>query len=183
MFSTITSAQLPENSFAADFTITDINNQEHNLYEILDDGKTVILYLTATWCPPCWTYFNNGILNELQNTYPEEVFCIMIDADTSTSEESIYGGGNSQGDWSSVVNFPIADDPTGQIAEDYALTYYPTIYKICPNRLATEIGQVGSVEEIYNSIQNCDQAQLPFDLGFLAYSGTENSCNGVLNPL
>ena len=70
----------------------------------------------------------------------------------------------------------IPESKSIQIAEDYALTYYPTIYKICPNRLATEIGQVGSVEEIYNSIQNCDQAQLPFDIGFLAYTGTENSC-------
>ena len=49
------SAQLPNGSIAPDFTATDINGVEYNLYELLDAGNTVILDFFATWCSPCWS--------------------------------------------------------------------------------------------------------------------------------
>ena len=36
-------AQLPDGSVAPDFTATDIDGNEWNLYSLLDEGKTVIL--------------------------------------------------------------------------------------------------------------------------------------------
>ena len=36
-------AQLPNGSIAPDFTATDIDGVEHNLYELLDEGKKVIV--------------------------------------------------------------------------------------------------------------------------------------------
>ena len=41
--STLSLAQLPDGSIAPDFTATDIQGVEHNLYDLLDDGKKVIL--------------------------------------------------------------------------------------------------------------------------------------------
>ena len=38
--SSLSLAQLPANSLGADFTITDIDGQSHNLYDVLDEGKT-----------------------------------------------------------------------------------------------------------------------------------------------
>ena len=41
--STTSMAQLPDGSIAPDFTATDINGVEHNLYSYLDSGYQVIL--------------------------------------------------------------------------------------------------------------------------------------------
>jgi peroxiredoxin len=46
-------AQLPNGSIAPDFTATDINGQSHNLYSLLNQGYTVYLDVSATWCGPC----------------------------------------------------------------------------------------------------------------------------------
>ena len=44
-------AQLPSGSISPDFTATDIDSVEHNLYSYLDSGYQVILDFSATWCP------------------------------------------------------------------------------------------------------------------------------------
>ena len=74
--------------------LTDIEGETHNLYEILDEGKTVILDLFAVWCGPCWSFAETGVLEDLQAQYPDEVVCIAIEADPSTAESTIFGGGN-----------------------------------------------------------------------------------------
>jgi serine/threonine protein kinase HipA of HipAB toxin-antitoxin module len=43
LLATVSSAQLPDGSIAPDFTATDIDGVEHNLYDLLDEGKKVIL--------------------------------------------------------------------------------------------------------------------------------------------
>ena len=53
MSSTMSFAQLPAGSFGQDFTITDQFGVSHNLYNYLDQGYTVYLDVSATWCGPC----------------------------------------------------------------------------------------------------------------------------------
>ena len=176
--SSLSLAQLPANSLGADFTVTDIDGQSHNLYDILDEGKTVILDLFATWCGPCWSYAETGVLEELQNEYPDAVFCMAIEADASTAESTIFS--SDLGNWTSVIDYMLADDPTGNIADDYALAYYPTIYKICPDRMVTEVGQLSSVSAFMNEVNSCSQATYSKDMRIVSYTGDGTHCGGML---
>ena len=174
-------AQLPPNSFGEDFTLTDINGEEFNLYSVLDEGKTVILDLFAVWCGPCWSFAEAGTLEQLQEQYPDDVVCVAVEADASTPESDIDGGGNSVGDWTTLIDYLLMDDPSGDVAEDYALAYYPTIYKICPDRMVTEVGQLSSVSAFMGEINQCSSAEYSKDAKILSYDGETVFCGGTLN--
>lgn len=171
-------AQLPPNSFGEDFTLTDINGNEFNLYSKLDEGKTVILDLFATWCGPCWTYAQTGVLEELEAAYPNDVVVVAVEADPTTAESTIYNSAN--GNWTTVINYALMDDPSGNVGEDYALSYYPTIYKICPDRMVTEVGQLTSVSAFMNEINSCTSAEYSKDAKIVGYDGPASYCGGQL---
>jgi thiol-disulfide isomerase/thioredoxin len=147
-------AQLPDGTVAPDFTAVDINGNSHTLSEYLDQGKTVIIDISATWCHPCWEYHRSGALEDLYNAYgPEatdEVVVLFVEGDPSTSVQSISGTNTpsdtsvTQGDWTIGSPYPIID--SGAIAQSYAITYFPTCYMICPDGLTTKVDQYTAAE-------------------------------------
>jgi hypothetical protein len=133
------SAQLAEGSVFPDFTLTDINGNSHNLYSLLNSGKTVFIDISATWCPPCWAYHNSGALDGLwadhgptggtgvsaTTTNDVEVFLVQGEATSHLAE--LYGqcppatlytttelpySTVTQGNWVSGTLYPIIDDTT-----------------------------------------------------------------------
>ncbi len=136
-------AQLQSNTVAPDFTVTDLDGNEHNLYTYLDEGKSVILDLYAVWCPPCWSYHNSGIFKDLWDAHGPDgdntLVIIAVEADPTTAIADIDGGGESLGDWTAGVEYVMANDD--DIADLYNLAYYPTIYYITPSKLITETAQ------------------------------------------
>jgi len=144
-----TYGQLESGSIAPDFIATDINGVDHNLYDLLDEGKIVILDFYATWCEPCWDLHNQEVLKDIWNEYgpdgTDEVYVFSIETDLSTTSEELNGTGNTLGDWVTGVPYPIIDETEGNftenigsIGETFNVSYYPTIYMICPARILSE---------------------------------------------
>lgn len=102
----------------------------------------------------------------------DEMMVFMIEGDPSTNIDCLYNlpGCNSstQGDWTDGTPYPIINDDV--IADPYEITYWPTIYHICPNRIVREVPQLGT-EEIYAWNGDCAVAAGANNAGLLKYTG------------
>lgn len=144
---TFAQAQMPDGTVVQDFTVTDLNGNTHNLYDILNEGKSVIIDVFATWCGPCWSYHNAHHLKDVWDTYgpdgTDEIFVMAIEADGQTPVDAIYGiGGGTLGDWTVDVPYPMIDDAS--MRTFLQINYYPTIYMICQDRTIREAGQINA---------------------------------------
>lgn len=147
------SAQLNDGCKAENFTFTALNNNNQvcNLYAWLDSGYVVILDVSATWCGPCWNYKNTGALESIYAQHgplpgTNKVRVIYVEGDGNTTDADMAGTGtNTQGNWLSGVNYPMCNPAAGLVNPfnaNYEISYFPTIYMICPDRSVKELGQM-----------------------------------------
>ncbi|MGO1751053.1 MAG: T9SS type A sorting domain-containing protein [Psychroflexus sp.] len=154
------SAQIADGSVAPDFTATDIDGNTHSLSDYLAEGKTVILNVSATWCGPCWNYKSQGHLTNIYETYgpngSDEVVVLYIEGDPSTGMNELNGIGNTVGNWVENTPFPIIDNAA--IANSYQISYYPTVFRVCPDGLVYEAGQLTGpqFENVIQSSSGCN---------------------------
>ena len=183
LFALASFGQLPDNFIAPDFTVTDLNGNQHNLYEILDQEKTVIIDIYATWCGPCWTFHEEHVLadiwEELGPDGTDEVFIMSIESDLETTQADLEGTtGGTQGDWITGTPYPMIDEmegvgDIGQIGTDYHVWGYPTVYFICPDRSVTEVNWQDVSATYSNVIQSCPTAQGQNNGKLIEYIGVE----------
>jgi hypothetical protein len=149
-------AQLANGSTAPNFTATDINGVSHNLYNLLDQGKTVYIDFFATWCSICWNYHNGAAFKNLWNTYgppgTNEAYVFAIEAFQPSNTNCLYGSAgcnnSTKGNWTTGVPYPIIDN--ADIGAMYLVQGYPTIYCICPDRKVYVTGSL-NVTGLWNA--------------------------------
>lgn len=139
-------AQLADGAEAPDFTVEDINGNSYSLYAMMGSNKAACLDFMATWCGPCWSFKNSGVLEQVYNNLGSQTTVIMLEADFSTNTNCLYGstGCNSttQGNWVAGTPYPIADLSTSNgpsVPSDYSISFYPTLYVISPDKRAWSI--------------------------------------------
>jgi len=176
------------------------SNGTYKLYDYLDAGYTVILDVSATWCGPCWNHHLTGALDDLYINHgpagqlgvsastTDNVMVIWLDGDGTTADATMLDGNGTIGNWVEPnatlgqIPFPMANPITAtanQINNDYNIAYFPTIYKICPNRVVSEVGQL-TATEFYASVGTCPPpASNTADVTMMSYDADTYICSGA----
>ncbi len=162
-FTTGANAQMADYRLSPDWTGTDLNGNTHNLYDLLDQGYTVIVDVSAAWCGPCWNYHQSHALRTLWETHgpdgDDKVRVFFIEGESQNTGAQLTGTSGSgalysQGNWVQGTPYPIIDDASiGNLLE---ISYFPTIYRICPNRMITEVGSL-SATALWTQCMACDK--------------------------
>lgn len=185
------SAQLPDGSTAPDFTLTDINGNSWNLYTLLAQGKTVYIDISATWCPPCWSYHNSGVLESIYTKYgpngtvaPNTAMVFLIEADPNTTLQDLQGtGSNTMGNWLQGIQYPVINPPASsqltQFVNDYQVTGYPSLYRICTDKQTFFDAGTFSETQWLTTIDYCG---LPLDAKIQFVTVPSPSCNTTITP-
>ena len=139
----ISNAQLDSGTkLPGNIKATDIKGKEVDIFADLDAGRTVILDVFATWCSPCWSFHESGVLKELDKKYGPtgtgtvSIYGIEGDNDTTLGDLTSESD-NSWGDWTEGVNYSILN--TEAFNSLLKIPGFPTIYIIRPDRTLLEV--------------------------------------------
>ncbi len=136
-----TFAALKNGDDAPDFSVVDINGATVSLYSRMGANRSACLDFFATWCSPCWSFHQSGVLHQVHDNLSAETVVLMLESDFNTNTDCLYGlsscVGGTRGNWVAGTHFPIIDlsNTNGpSVKSDYNVTAYPTLYVISPDK-------------------------------------------------
>jgi thiol-disulfide isomerase/thioredoxin len=171
-----------------DFTVTDTDGVEWNLYDLTAQGKYVYLDFFFDTCGPCQT--TQPIYNEFHDTYgcnEFEIFVISINNGTDNDEEVIAFENTFGGDFQ---HSPAVSSDGGSDAVDanFGITAYPTYCMVGPDNTLVEndiwpIADVSTYEATIPAESNATPMACSLGLGdtaVLDFTMYPNPSNGSL---
>lgn len=70
---------------APDFEVTTVEGEKISLQKSMNDGKAVVIYFTASWCPTCAK--NWPALSEVYPEYQDQIDLVAISIDPTDDKE------------------------------------------------------------------------------------------------
>lgn len=179
----ITKAQLDGSGIAPDFTLTDLDGQEHRLYAWLDQNKIVVLDFFAVWCTICKA--DAEYLDRIYTSYgpagSDQIMMLSLETDDSSTDQQTEAFRNEFGAGNPYFN------QTGDVALLYNQQFFPLYYVVAPDRsyqviegrqerLQTELAAAIEAAPLLRTIEN--------DARVLSYSSPVGSlCDNKFYPL
>jgi len=135
------------NAQAPNFNLTDIDGEPHNLYDYLNEGKTVVLNFSTTDCGECWNFHETGNMNTANTLYgadgTDEMVFLFLEIDSTSGLNELGGQGlYTAGNWLNGTDFPIIDDAQ-DVADEYGITDVPTVIAVCADTTITDLYTAG----------------------------------------
>lgn len=149
---------------AVDFTATDVEGHEHNLFQVLDGGQYVLIDFFFTSCVPCQTIA--PMINESYRYFgcntADVVFWSIDNGDTDAeciAFDETYG-----------VEYPTFSGVEGggdAICDTYQIGAYPTVILIAPdhNIVAQDIWPIDSSQDVIDVLEGHGIAQHDCSVG------------------
>ncbi len=152
-----------------DFSVTDLDGVEHNLYEILDEGKVVVLDVSATWCPPCWSMHEEHYLKDIYDEYgpngTDQVHVIFYEGDPNTGMADLEGTtATTEGNWLEGTEYPIVDEnPLSLDLDIWAPLGFPTVNVINPTtkEIVADLYDTWAAGQGLQGMKDIIEAQFP----------------------
>lgn len=160
LFLLMTTKGVAQLGTAPNFNLIDIDNQDFNLYEVLDSNKLVILFIGATWSRTSYNFHNQFFLEELYAEYgpmgTDQIRVLFVECDAGTTIDDIDGlGGNTLGSLTANISYPIANP----IDDSFPINFFafkglPAVKIIRPEgyEITHDVSCVQSKEEIEAAI-------------------------------
>lgn len=132
-------SKIPNGTISPDFTMTDVNGVNHNLYKYCDSGKYVMVYFFAHWCTAC-----RNLVHTYQSLYRKygcnkgDLIILGNEADGSGTLKTLKEYDSAvTALWKIKVEFPKGYGKAGTNAANasvYGLSAVPTVVFIGPDR-------------------------------------------------
>ncbi|WP_306641983.1 T9SS type A sorting domain-containing protein [Sanyastnella coralliicola] len=129
----------PDSEVFPDFTYSDLNGIDQNLYSYLDQNKIVIIDIFATWCPNCVNSIPGveAIWEEHGPDGDDSVMILSMERDANTNNEAAFV--NTHG-----IENPVITGAEDFIANTLNVPYQPYFFVVCPDRsYELRIGGIG----------------------------------------
>jgi thiol-disulfide isomerase/thioredoxin len=127
-------------------TFKDINNTTYDLLAMCNQGKHVIIDLSATWCSPCFSYHQSKVLDHYHDkfgpngTQNNDAMVFLYEVDMATTMADLNGTtAASQGDWVTGTTHPICNESSTnslvlkfvQPGQSYSI---PAVFVVCSDK-------------------------------------------------